>query len=180
MARTLKTSIRPTLTWEYRDERDLSTVRDDNSLALTKVLTSGIGSDQASSMFNDRRIITPSTSLDLLDLSGGLVDVFGNTLVFTTIKVMLIRNLGIRDGSGGHTETAGEDLLIGQAVSNPWITWVADDADAQVRVDSGGVLLLSSPLDGFAVTAGTGDILQIEHIGSVGDIEYDIVLIGTT
>ncbi len=179
MAKTLKTNVRPTVSWENRNPLDLGTVVDDQTLAVDLETTSGTGTNQTSIMWKDRRIVTVATTDDELDLAGGLVDVFGATLTFVRIKTIEIINRGEPDGSGGWTETAGEDLLVGGAATDAFDDFLNGVATDQVTIPAGGVLLLTAPVDGWVVAAGTADKLLIAHDGSAGDIEYDIVLTGT-
>ena len=179
MAPTLKTNFRPTVVWEYRNPNDLGEIVDDESRTMDTELANGTGENQSNIMWKDRRLVTVATPNDDLDLAGGLVDVFGTTLTFVKIKVIRIINLGEPDGSGGWTETAGEDLLVGAAAVNPFDAFLDGDGTAKVTIPSGGALLMSGPLDGWLVVPSAVDILRIAHDGSAGDIEYDIVLIGT-
>lgn len=45
-----------------------------------------------------------------------------------------------------------------------------------VHVGPGGILILTSPVDGYAVTAATGDILKIDS--GAATINYTIVIWG--
>ena len=67
------------------------------------------------------------------------------------------------------------------AGSNAWATWLGDDQDVKIRVRSGGVLLLTAPLDGIRVAAGEQDVLHLEYDGSAasgGYVDVDVVLLG--
>ncbi len=165
MTSALASKIRPTIVWEYRDALDLSTVTDDESRRLVTDLANGTGENQANIMWHDRRLVTAATPDDVLnlDLAGGLTDVFGTTLSFVKIKAMLFINRGIPNGSGGWTTALGADLLIGGASANQFDTFVNASGTAKIVVPSGGALLMSAPVDGWAVTAGTGDILLASH-----------------
>ncbi len=177
MGKTLKSNIRPTVVWEYRNAIDLGTVVDDESLTLDTALTDGTGENQANIMWKDRRLVTVATPTDVLNLTS-LVDVFGDTLTFVSIKAMRIVNRGEPDGSGGWTQTAGEDLLIGAGPTFPFDEWLNTDPDAQFLLRSGGSFVVTAPIEGWNSTA-ADSLLLITHDGSLGDIEYDIVLIGT-
>ncbi len=165
---TLKSNIRPTVVFEYRDPNDLGEIVDDESLTLDTPMSNGTGDNQANIMWKDRRIVTAATTDDELDLAGSLVDVFGSTLTFTSIKAIRIHNRGIPDGSGGWTTALGADLLVGGAATDPFTTFLNGLGIAKVTVPSGGVLLMSAPVDGWSVAAGTGDILLASHSGLRG------------
>ena len=49
-----------------------------------------------------------------------------------------------------------------------------------VNVDPGGIMLLTSPVDGWAVGAGASDVLRIANGAAVNAITYDIVVWGTS
>jgi len=179
MTLSLTAKIRARLEWTYQNALDLATAEDDNQLALLKSLTSGTSGDQVNRMWHDRRRLSQPSGTDLLDLAGGLTDVFGNTLTFTKIKVLLIQNKGMRSGST-YVQTAGQDILVGGA-TNAWAAFLDNDASAKVRLRSGGLFVWTAPEDGGRVVAGTSDILQMEWAGSAAsgdDIDYDIVIMG--
>ena len=178
MATTLKANVRPTLQWEYRSEDEISTAKDDNSLALDILLLNGTGLNEANVMYRARRTVTFATPDDEIDLAGILEDRFGATLTFVKIKAIEIINRGEPNGDGTWTPNAGDDLLVGGAAANPFFDWIANATDI-VKIGAGGVFILSAPVEGYTVAAGTEDKLLISHGGITGDIEYDIVLIGT-
>ena len=175
---TLKSNVRPTVVWEYRNPNALGEIIDDESLTLDTPMSNGVGENQANIMWKDRRIVTVATPADLLDLNGVLTDVFGDTLTFTSVKAMRIINRGEPDGSGGWTQTAGEDLLIGPSGALGFAEWLNDDVTAAFLLRSGGSFTVAAPIEGWTVS-GSESLLTITHDGSLGDIEYDIVLIGT-
>lgn len=179
MTISLAAKVRTRLEWIYQNTLDLAAAEDDNQLSLLKSLTSGTSGGQVNRMWHDRRRLSQASGTDLLDLAGGLTDVFGNTLTFKEVKVLLIENKGVRSGSS-YVQTAGQDILVGGA-ANAWAPFLDNDASAKVRLRSGGVLLWAAPEDGGRVVAGTSDILQVEWDGSAAsgdDIDYDIVIMG--
>jgi hypothetical protein len=172
--------VRTRVEWTYEDTLDLSTPKDRDQLSLLKSLTNGTGSDQVNRMWHDRRRLSQSSGTDSLDLAGGLTDVFGNVLTFTKIKVLFVFNKGVRSGSTW-VQTAGQDILVGGAASNAWAAWLNDNQAAEARVRSGGVLLMTCPEEGWRVSPGASDILQVTWDGSAAsgdDIDYDIILMG--
>ena len=148
---------------------------------LEEFATSGSGNNQANSLYVARRTLSLSSPVDQLDLAGGLVDIYGNTLTLTKLKVLQIHNRGNVAGDNDDetaTPTSGEDLLVGGSASGALAAFFNNDADAQFVVKSGGVFAVCDRLVGYTVTAGTGDLIQIEHVGSAGDISYDVVIVG--
>jgi|GEM_PF-1098825 len=189
MSTTLSDRLNFRFHWTHDDTTDagLSTPSDSGEYQYLMALAQGKGANQNDILFRDRRTLTSNTGTDQLDLSGGLTDIYGNALTFVTVKALIVENKGLpaagNDGStdDSWTTAAGQDLLIGGASSNAWQKWLNDTAGAEVRLRSGGLFVLTAPVDGVKVTAGTGDILQILWDGSVasgGDIEYDIIIAG--
>jgi len=168
--------------WVFTNVGDISSPVDNYALKISKALADGDGEDECNQMYLARRILTPATGTDLLDLSGSLVNQFGQTITFSQIKGILIHNLGDPLGTDPETWTVmdGMDLLIGGASSNAWAAIFNGVAASKLVLPPDGVLLLTAPSVGYTVTAGSGDVLQIAWDGlpSGDDIEYDIVLFG--
>jgi len=168
-------------TWEFQNILDLATARDQNHLRQNDQIADGTGADQADQIWHDRRRLTPSTASDLLDLAGSLTNVFGQTVTFATVRGIMIINKGVPDASPATawTVTSGEDIDVGGAAANPFTSLFDGSATAKVTIRSGGTMIFVAPADGYAVTAGSADILQIALDGAGADVEYDIVIWGT-
>lgn len=131
------------------------------------LFTNGAGANQSDKVFADQRTVNASTNDDL-DLAGVLADVFGATLTFARIKGMLIAS----------NPNNVQNFSIG-AGTNPFATW-AGGTTPTVTLRPGGLFMLVAPdATGYAVTAGTGDILRIAN-GAGSAITYDIVLFGSS
>lgn len=127
---------------------------------LAEYLT-GTGSNQADLVYSDTLSLAASAST--VDLAGSIASVLtGDTQTYVEITGFAILN---------KSTTSTENLTVG-AGSNPWITWLNATGDAVV-VGPGGVLVWTSPIDGAAVTAGTGDILTLDP----GSDSFDVDLI---
>lgn len=127
--------------------------------------TSGTTSGKQDRVWSDLQTVAAGVP-DTWDLAGTLTsELNGATVTFVEITGMLIRN---------KSTTTGEYLEVG-AGSNPFAGWVKAAGDALI-VGPGGMLVLTAPIDGLAVTSGTGDILTITSAS--GTITYDIVLLG--
>lgn len=142
---------------------DLTTPTEAIAINKSQSLTNGTGSGQANQVFTDQR--TVSAASENLDLAGGLTDAFGDTITFTGIKMLMVKNL---------STTAGQDLtLSGNFLDDDML----GGGSSTVILGPGGIFFISSPVDGFDVTAGTGDILTVDPAANT--ISYDIVLLGT-
>lgn len=100
------------------------------------------------------------------DLRGGLTSQLGAAaMAFAPVVGFAVRN---------KSATTAQNLQIG-AGSNPFITWLLATGDGVV-VGPGGFFAIESPIDGFATTAGTADILQIA--ASTSTISFDLLVWG--
>ena len=134
----------------FRKPLDMATPEDELLTNLTDELTAGDDANEANSAWHDeRRLLAASEDLDL---SGSLVNAFGETVQFTNIRTIFAAN------DNGIT---GEDLTVGGAAANQFDTWVGDPTDA-VIIGPAGCMVLHSPIDGYGVTAAIADQLQID------------------
>ena len=161
---TLLAQLSFILNVQYVDTDDINEARGTISFNLSDDLTSGTTTDKADLLWWDTRTLA-ATSEDL-DLAAGLTDTFGNVLTFVEIVGLAIKNT---------STTTAEILAVGGAAGNQFINWVANSSDI-VNIDPDGILFLWSPLDGYTVTAGTGDLLKID--AGAATITYEIVIIG--
>ena len=142
---------------------DLTTPSEQLQIAKTLSLADGTGSGQANQLWSDTRTLVATS--ENLDLAGGLVDAFGDTITFTKVKVLLVHNKA--------TTTLHHLTLSGNFLTNQMMS----GASVKLSLDPSSVLFLTSPIDGYAVTADTGDVLNVD--AGANTITYDIVLIGT-
>lgn len=130
---------------------------------------SGTGADQANRIFHDQRTLAASANEDL-DLSGGLSDAFGDTIIFARVLALLV----------AAASANANNVLVGGAAANQFINWVANSSDI-ITVRPGGLLLVvARDATAYAVTAGTGDLLRIANSAGGTSVTYDIVIIGST
>lgn len=143
---------------------DLQAARSDFTYDRTIDLANGTGADQANQVWSDTRTLT-SGSNETLDLNASLTNAAGESVTFTKVKAIFIRNKGT---------TA---LTIGGAASNGFISWVGG-ATHTLEVKPGGVFLLTAPdATGLAAAAGTADQLKITNAAGAS-CDYDIILVG--
>ena len=102
--------------------------------------------------------------------AGVLVDVFGATVTFARIRAIAV--------SAAASNT--NNVVVGGAASNQFATW-AGAATHTVTVRPGGLFCVANTdATGYAVTAGTGDLLRIANSGAGTSVVYDIILIGAS
>jgi hypothetical protein len=147
--------------------KDLGRATDTNAVTYNKQITDGVGENQMNLIWSDTRSLNATASEDL-DLAGGLTSGLGATLTFARVKELAIVN---------NTTTAGFFLEVGGAASNAWSTPFGSTNDV-IKVAPGGCLKLSAPsAAGYAVTAGTADILKINN-PNASSISYSILIGG--
>lgn len=168
MATSITAKVSVKIDAELANSLDIGSVVYPLSYGITKILTDGTGADQAKEMFSDTRTIAASGTDDI-DLSGVLLDAFGNTLLFTRIKALII------EAAAGNTN----DVVVGGAASNGFITPFGASTD-KVKVKPGGVMVLIAPdATAYAVTAATADLLRVANGGAGTSVTYNIILVGT-
>lgn len=140
----------------------------DLELDVSDTLADGDAADQAEDCFLHKgRTLAASTTEDI-DLVGSLENIYGDTMSPNRLKGLLIRN---------QNTTAGDTLRIGgDANSAP----IFQDTSDQHDIEPGGIFFIWSPsAAAITLTAGTGDILQIENTSS-NQITYDLMIIVAT
>lgn len=141
---------------------DLSTPSESISINQSQTFTDGTGSNQIGEIWHDTRTITGSENLDLF---GTLTNAFGETVSFAAVKILFIHNKA--------TTTAFDLTLSGSFLENDLL----GGTTPTIVLGPGGVCLLTSPMDGFDVTATTDDTLTVNS--GANSVAYDILLAGT-
>jgi hypothetical protein len=163
----LNTRLGLTLASELTQAFDLASGSVPLSLARQYNWPSGTAADQADTIFHDQRTIAASGSDDL-DLAGVLTNPFGATITFADVRLILVAASAANTNNvivGGDANA----LLFGGAAAHT------------VTVRPGGLFLLAArDATAYAVTAGTGDILQIANSGAGTSVTYDVVIIGAS
>ena len=154
---------------QFQKIQDLSTAKDALNFKRIFQIADGIGANKAESIFHDQRTLAASTSEDL-DLSGVLTDAFGALIAFSKIKTLIVA------ASANNTN----DVVIGGAATFQFINWVGAVTDT-IIIQPNGLFLLHNPTaGGYAVTAGTGDLLKIANSAGGTSVVYDVIVIGET
>lgn len=147
---------------------DLSTPTDALDYTTRIALTSGTGANQADMMWHDQRTINASSN-ENIDLAGSLTGAFGTTLTFARIKGLVVA------AASGNSN----NVQVARGSSNGFTLFLAASDGLVVR--PGGIFCWFAPdATGVAVTAGTGDILNIANGGAGTSVTYDIVVIGAS
>ena len=126
-------------------------------------LASGTASNQSDLVWSDERTLAGTT--ENIDLRGALTSQLSGAAVnFVEITFLAI---WVKTTTSGYVLKAGGDTN-----SAPFFQATNDI----VKIGAGGVFVLGSPVDGYAITAGTGDILKLDS-GS-DTITYQILVLG--
>ena len=148
---------------------DLSVIEDQVKKTYGVTFTNGTGANKAENFFHDQRTITAS-STDQLDLSGVLTNKYGVSLTFTKIKGIII------SAAAANTN----DVQMQCPAANGFLNWCLAASDGIV-IQPGGFLAIMNPSSGgYAVTAGTGDLLDLINSAGGTSVTYDIMIFGET
>lgn len=131
---------------------------------VASITTIGTGTDAANQYWSDQRTLTASGT-ETFDLTSGLTNALGQACVFTSIKMIYIRN----------RNTAGE-MTIGGAAANPWAAMLGTTHTLQIR-RSGAFVNFCTDATGWAIS-GTSKNLKITNSDSSNSLIYDILLVG--
>jgi len=137
-----------------------------NIANFSTAFTDGEGANKAELVYHDTVTLADGASTEL-DLAGSLSDVFGDSVVFTKLKAFLLKNT-----------SADASLHYGHSAANQ-VPIVVAAGDGGIVGPGGFVLNVNPSAAGFAITAGTGDLLKLEHDGVGTDtMDVDVYLLG--
>ncbi len=122
--------------------------------------------DQANLLFADSRTLAASAN-ETLDLSGALTDALGATITAAEILLVYVRAWPANTNN----------VVIGNAASNGFAGPLNATGTYTVLP---GEYYCAATKAGWAVAAGTGDLLKIANSGGGTPVTYDIVIIGRT
>jgi hypothetical protein len=123
---------------------------------------------QANAIYMKRHLISTGTPL-ALDLAGTLIDILGNTITMSKVCAIIVVN---------NSATAAEITTVG-AGSNPLLNWIIATGDGNKAGPGGAVVVIDESAAAYAVTAGTGDVLQIS-VAAGTNVSHDVIIIGRT
>jgi len=130
--------------------------------------TTGTGANQIDTLFSDQRTLSTGANEDL-DLAGALTGLYGTTLTFAAVKGILI--------SSATANTT--DLTVIEPAANG-LTGLFVAASDGINIEPGGFFMWATPsAAGLAVTAGTGDLINVANAAGAS-ATYDVVIFGET
>jgi hypothetical protein len=129
----------------------------------------GTGANTANRLYQGRRTINASSNEDL-DLAAVLTDSYGVAITFARIRAVIVK------AAAGNTN----NVVVGGAASNAFVGPFGA-ATHTVAIPPDGIFMAVAPgTTGWAVTAGTGDLLRVANSGAGTSVTYDIFLIGAS
>lgn len=164
----VKGDIRQTLSLTYTGSNDVGNPK--QPVVVDKLLSLIAGTaatNQANIVFADTRTVAASSNEDL-DLAGVLADAFGSTITAAEVVAIYI------EAASGNTN----NVNVTRPASNGFIGPFLASGDG-IAIKPGEYVLLASQ-SGWAVTASTGDLLNIANSSSGTGVTYTIVIVGRT
>lgn len=161
---TVKASVQASLTKTADFESAASAIA--HSFALT--FSDGTAASQADRIFKDTRTLSASATEDL-DLSGSLTNIYGDTMAFADVRMVLITADSANTNNVNVTRPAANGLPIFLAASDG------------VAVRPGGAFLyVAQDTTAIPVTASTGDLLTLTNSAGSTPVTYSITIIGAS
>lgn len=162
-------SVATNLNLSYTKALDLSIATVPLLKDYTKSYQSGTGAGQADLVFHDTRTLAPSASEDL-DLAGVLLDAFGTVLTFVRLKYVIV----------AAADANTNNVLVG-GVANAVASFLSPAATGLITLRPGADFKITAGIAdaiGYAVTAGTADLLHVANSGAGTSVNYDVIIGG--
>ena len=138
--------------------------------SVDKVLSLVEGTDatnKANLLFSDTRTLAASAN-ENIDLAGSLADAFGATITAAEVVAIYIAAKSTNTNSVNVTRPASNGF------AGPFLA-----ASDGISIKPGEYALFVSQ-SGWAVTAGTGDLINIANSAGSTSVDYDIIVVART
>lgn len=123
------------------------------------VFTSGNGSSQFDKVHSDIAAVTAD-----YDVAGVVTDAQGATITMSKVGLVVAENRGT---------TSGNMLYLGGDANSVPIFGAAADF---LKLGPQGFAVICNPVDGWSVTAGTGDVVELNH--NSGTFDHAVIVAG--
>lgn len=164
----LATTITLTISAALTKALDLVSAEGRHAISKQIALASGTGANQADKVFSDSRTIAASAT-DSLDLAGALLDALGDAFTPARIKALYVFAAAANTNNVNVTRPAANGVPLFLAAGDG------------IPVRPGGLFVWVAPdATGVAVTAGTGDLIDIVNSGAGTSVTYDILIVGAS
>ena len=166
MAQTLTPTIKAQITGTHRNEADQQEATANLAKTIEQAFTSGTEAGKVDLLHSETVTLTTGANTTF-DLTALVDEVFGSALTFVKVRAILIySNLA-----------ANKQLTIGGDAA-AFCSFLGG-ATETIKLDPLGLVLLTNPNTGYAVVAGTGDILKVTN-AATGSSTFDIWIFGTS
>jgi hypothetical protein len=165
---TLQTDVRVKVQTTLTGTAELSAAKDVIAIQWKKTTSDGTGNNQADLVYQDDNTLAASGTQDYDLTGGGLTDGLGTSLVFSTVKGVLI-----------HNTSTSATLRIGNAATNPVALWFGASTDT-ADVKPSAVFAIHGPISGYTVTTNSADQLRITNTATGVTMRYKLIVIGTS
>jgi hypothetical protein len=128
----------------------------------------GGGAGKAHQMYSAAAENIAASGTKTYDLSGSLKDAFNNSIAFTKVKLIMVKA----------DPTNVNDVVIGGAASNGFISLFGDPTDKLVVKPGGLALLVAPDANGYAAVDATADQFKFANSGSGTGVNYDLLMFG--
>lgn len=125
------------------------------------------GTNKANILFSDRRTLAASANEDI-DVAGALTDAFGSTIAAAEVVAIFV------SAASGNTNAVNVTRPASNGFAGPFAA-----AGDGISIKPGEWQPFVSQ-SGWAVTAATGDLINIANSGAGTPVTYDIVIVGRT
>jgi len=166
----LKTSLAFQIAADLTKAFDLGGGTVGQGLARNYGFTDGAGAGQANRVYQDKNTLAASGTIDV-DLSGSLLDVYGDAVVFARIKALVVT------AAAGNTN----NVVLG-GVAAGISTIFAPQTTGTLAVRPGGLFVVACGVAdaiGYVVTATTADLLHIINSAGGTGVDYELIVIGS-
>lgn len=172
MATTLLTSpVSVLLNWNFVNVLNTGNSSQPGAMSFSGALVDGTGAGAANKIYPNQLTISPSATTSI-DLRTFVDAVYGGTIDMSKVKLMWFHLLSATEGG-----TACSGITVG-GNANAFSDWLGA-ANDKIKVANGGCFLLSCPdANGYAVTANTGDVLDITNDDASLSAKVNILVIG--
>ncbi len=149
---------------------DIGTTKYEASFGPQYNFADGSGANQANKIFSDTRTLAASAT-ENLDFSGSLLDPLAGAVVFTKIRAIVIQAAAANVN----------DVVVGGLLTGAFGLASLFGLDgSSVKVKPGGLFMLVAPdVNGYAVAAGTADLLKILNSAGGTGVDYTILVLGS-
>ena len=137
------------------------------NIGALQSMAMGTGDEQLNTFWHYSRTLQPSASVDFDLVGSNLLDAFGDVVQFSTIKIIVVKNL-----------STGSVLRFGGYGAGAFKDWTNANT-TYLKIRQGGGTSLFAPDTGYTVNSGTEDWIRLTNESASATCEYFITLGGT-